>query len=69
MSDNSAQREAELMFNVVRERYGDRLDDEQLEEVRKGVEGIFEAAESLREIKLENADEPFSLFVPYRKGD
>ena len=69
MSDNSSQREAELMFNVVRERYGDRLDDEQLEEVRKGVEGIFEAAESLREIKLENADEPFSLFVPYRKGD
>ena len=69
MSENSAQREAELMFNVVRERYGDRLDDEQLEEVRRGVEGIFEAAESLREIKLENGDEPFSLFVPYRKRD
>ncbi|MCH8062817.1 MAG: hypothetical protein IH861_09965 [Chloroflexi bacterium] len=69
MSDDSIQKEAELMFNVVRERYGDRLDDEQLEEVKKGVEGIFEAAESLRKIKLENSDEPFSLFVPYRKGD
>ena len=69
MSDDSIQKEAELMFNVVRERYGDRLDDEQLEEVKKGVDGIFEAAESLRKIKLENSDEPFSSFVPYRKGD
>ena len=69
MSDDSGQREAELMFDVVRERYGDRLDDEQLEEVKKGVEGIFEAAQALREIKLENGDEPFSTFVPYRKGD
>ncbi len=69
MSDDSGQMEAQLMFNVVRERYGDRLDDEQLEEVKKGVEGIFEAAESLRKIKLENGDEPYSLFVPYRKGD
>ena len=69
MSDDSGQREAELMFDVVRERYGDRLDDEQLEEVRKGVEGIFEAAQTLREIKLENGDEPFSMFVPFRKGD
>ena len=66
MSDNS-QKEAELMFNVVRERYGDRLDDEQLDEVKKGVEGIFEAAQALREIRLENGDEPFSLFVPHRK--
>ncbi len=69
MSDDSGQREAELMFDVVRERYGERLDDDQLEEVKKGVEGIFEAAESLRKIKLENGDEPFSMFVPYRKGD
>ena len=69
MSDNGSKREAELMFDVVRERYGDRLDDEQLEEVRKGVEDIFEAAQTLREIKLENGDEPFSMFVPFRKGD
>ncbi len=69
MSDDSGQMEAQLMFNVVRERYKDRLDDEQLEEVKKGVEGIFEAAEFLRKIKLENGDEPYSLFVPYRKGD
>ena len=69
MGDNDNQGEAELMFNVVRERYGDRLDDAQLDEVRKGVEGIFEAAQALREITLENGDEPYSLFVPYRKGD
>lgn len=69
MSEDSSQSEAEMMFDVVRRRYGGRLDDEQLEEVKKGVEGIFEAAETLRKIKLEYRDEPFSLFVPYRKGD
>lgn len=69
MSDKGSKKEAELMFDVVRERYRDRLDDEQLEGVRKGVERIFESAESLRAIKLENGDEPFSTFVPHRKED
>ena len=69
MSDSGSNKEAELMFDVVRERYGDRLDDDQLEEVKKGVEGIFETAVALRKVRLENGDEPFSMFVPYRKGD
>lgn len=66
MSDTNAN-EAKLLFNLVRERYGDRLTTEELEEVRKGVDGLTEAAQTLRAQKLENGDEPFSTFVPYRK--
>jgi hypothetical protein len=61
-------KEAEHLFKMVKDRYGDRLSAEELEEVRKGVEGIAKAAESLRAVKLENGDEPFSIFKPYKKG-
>lgn len=60
-------KESEFLFNMVRERYGDRLSGEELEEVRKGVERVVEAAEALRSVKLKNSDEPFSVFKPYRK--
>lgn len=67
MSDSKP--ESEILFGIVRERYGDRLNDDELEEVRKGVDALAEAAESLRKVKLENGDEPFSVFTPYRGED
>ena len=66
MSDGSI--EAEHLFNIIKDRYGDRLSGDQLAEVRKGVERMVEAAEELRAVKLENGDEPFFVFRPYR-GD
>ena len=51
---------------IVRERYGARLTPEQLEGVRKAVEGIVEMARSLRAVSLENSDEPMQPFVPFR---
>ncbi|MCH8109498.1 MAG: hypothetical protein IIB15_05155 [Chloroflexi bacterium] len=69
MSDETINKEVDERFNIVKRLYGDRLTSEELDEVRKGVEGIVEAAESLRAVKLENGDEPFSVFVPYRKED
>ncbi len=60
-------KEAEFLFQMVRDRYGDRLSAEELEEVRKGVKGIAEAAEALRSVKLGNGTEPFSIFKPYKK--
>ncbi len=60
--------ESEHLFNIIKERYGERLSDEELAEVKKGVDRIVEAAEKLREIRLENGDEPFFVFRPYR-GD
>ena len=61
-------KESEHLFNIVKERYGERLSEEELAEVRKGVDRIVEAAEKLREVRLENGDEPFFVFRPYR-GD
>jgi hypothetical protein len=60
--------ESEHLFNIIKGRYGDRLSEEELAEVRKGVERMVEAAEELRAVKLENGDEPFFVFRPYR-GD
>ena len=54
------------LFNLVRKRYGHYLSSEQLEEVRKGVERIVQESEALRSVKLDNGDEPLSLFRPYR---
>jgi hypothetical protein len=62
-------KESETLFNLVRDRYGDRLSPKELEEVKKGVERITETAKALREVKLENWDEPFSIFNPFSKGE
>ena len=64
MSNESS--ESEHLLNIIKERYGERLSDEELVEVKKGVERIVEAAEKLREIRLKNGDEPFFVFRPYR---
>jgi len=64
MSNESS--ESEHLLNIIKERYGERLSDDELAEVKKGVERIVEAAEKLREIRLENGDEPFFVFRPYR---
>ena len=64
---DKSQKEADFLYEMVRDRYGDRLSAEELEEVRKGVEGIAKAAESLRSVKLGNGTEPFSIFKPYKK--
>ena len=64
--EQSASAEVERLFALVRERYGDRLTSEQLDGVKKGVEGIVQAARTLRAVRLENSDEPMQPFLPYR---
>jgi hypothetical protein len=66
MSDEKS-REVEARFRVVADRYGDRLTPDELEEVRKAIEANLDAAYALRSIKLENWDEPFSVFKPLRR--
>ena len=61
--------EAQSLFEVVRQRYGDRLDEQQLEAVRKEVGEIAENAEVLRAVKLDNGDQPFFVFEPYSKDE
>ena len=59
--------ESEALMHLIRQRYGYRMTSEGLEEVRKGVEGITQAAAALRVVRLNQSDEPFSLCVPYRQ--
>lgn len=61
--------EQDLMFTVVKEKYGHLMNDEQLEEVRKTVVGLSAFFEPMRAIRLTNDVEPFSTFKPYRSGD
>ena len=70
MSDSDPERDAEVerLFALVRERYGDRLTPAQLDEVKKGVEGVVAAARAMRAVKLPHSDGPFPPFTPYRAG-
>jgi hypothetical protein len=54
------------MLALVRERYGTRLDADQLAGVRTAIEGIVQAAHALRAVRLTNADEPAQPFGAYR---
>ena len=58
--------EADALFEIVCQRYGDRLSPEQQDEVRKIVRAQVEAARALRAVRLTNADEPMQPFAPYR---
>ena len=61
--------EAEILFELIRARYGDRLTPEQLEGVRRGVAAVVEQAAALRAVRLGNADEPVQRFVPFRADE
>jgi predicted nucleotidyltransferase len=66
MSEGARKKDSEILFELVRERYGGRLSADELEEVRKAVDVIAENAEALRRVGLENWDEPSSVFRPFR---
>ena len=63
MSEPAAS-EVELLFALVRERYGDRLTPEQVEAVRAGVRAMVEGARALRAVRLGNADGPLLPVLP-----
>ena len=57
---------AEQMMAVLRQRYSDRLDERELEEVGEAAKAIVKASEDMRAVELGHGDSPFSL-PPYRK--
>lgn len=57
------------MFERVKALYGDRLDGEQLAAVEASLDPMITVLEQLRGIPLENSDEPYSVFKPYRKDE
>ena len=60
--------EVNVLFELIRARYGDRLTAAELDEVRRGVEAVVAQAAALRAVRLGNADEPVQRFVPFRAG-
>lgn len=57
------------LAEVIRLRYGARLSTQELERVRRGIEGNLRAARTLRAFDLPIAVEPAFVFRPYRRGD
>ena len=66
--DSDITLEQDLLFAVVKEKYGHLLTEEQMEEVRRAVTGLRDIVGPLRSIRLTNEIEPFATFKPYR-GD
>ena len=58
--------EPELLFTLVKERYGQLLSDEQLTEVRNTTLAQHRLVQPLRAVRLSNDVEPFAAFRPYR---
>lgn len=56
-------------MGLVKERYGDRLTEEQLEHVENSLKRVLEAGKALREVPLDNSDEPYNVFKPYRRKE
>ena len=60
--------EKQHIFKRVKELYGARLTEEQLAAVEASIDPMINVLEQLRSIHLENSDEPYSVFKPYRKA-
>jgi hypothetical protein len=60
----AAAREVDLLFALVRERYGGRLSPDELDAVRTALAGIVEGARALRAVRLDNADGPLLPLLP-----
>jgi len=53
---------ADSLFALIRARYGNFLDAEQLEQVRRSVRNRQAAADILKRVPLKNSDEPAFVF-------
>src|SRR5207244_31400 len=56
----------ELLFALVRHRYGARLDEAQLAIVRETLEGLARDLATLRAVTIPDDAEPAQPFVPFR---
>ena len=65
--DNARNAEIEERSAMLKRRFGNQLNEEQLEEVTKGAETTVDLSLALKEFRLNYSDEPPSLFQPYRK--
>ena len=67
--DNARNAEIEERSAMLKCRFGNQLNAEQMDEVAKGVEAAVDLSLALNKFRLDYSDEPPSLFQPYRKED
>jgi hypothetical protein len=53
---------ADALLEIVRTRYGQFLDEDQLRSVRRSIASRLASAEQLRRVPLKNSDEPAFAF-------
>jgi hypothetical protein len=58
--------EAQILFALVSQRYGARLDAAAIEEVKRIVEALLRDAEALRAAPIADDAEPAQPFIPFR---
>lgn len=56
------------LVDHVRARWGDRLSEDDLEQIRSSVAGQLRAGSSIAEVPLANGDGPATMFRAYRGG-
>ena len=61
-TDPGVAADARALLEVVKRRWGDRLEAKQLDAVREDIEGNLGASTALRALALTNADEPDVIF-------
>ncbi len=62
-------KETSILMELVKERYGERLTEEQLENVENSLKRVMDAGKALRDTPLESSDEPYNVFKPYRRKE
>jgi len=58
--------EVEARMSLLLARYGDQLDDEAREQIRRQVAGNVRRGRALKEFAVGNGDQSASIFRPYR---
>ena len=58
--------EQDLLFAIIKERYGHLLTGEQLDGVRNAIIGQRDVLRPIRQYRLTNDVEPFASFRPFR---
>jgi hypothetical protein len=55
---------ARLLTDVVRRRFGKHLTDAQLKNIEESIAANIAGADAMKRVRLENSDEPATVFVP-----
>lgn len=67
--EEAARTEVDARMELILARFGKQLDADARKAVRSEIEGHVRRAEALRKIKLDNGDEPFPVFIPFRGSE